>query len=204
MTSTLNKLKENGRDRLIAASLKLFSHKGFHACTIREICDKARANISLVSFHFGGKEGLLDVIFDELNEDDFDVINSVLSNVSSREDLKIRLKLFLDSYAEYSLKHADVVSLFFEEMERGNPQAEKRMKNTFGKVWSALNSFLKDAQDHELIPIHLDTQILSYQILSPISNLCRSRHTSTQVTFFSLKNAEFREKLHSQIIDTNI
>lgn len=204
MTAALRKLKENGRDRLIAASLNLFSLKGFHACSIREICDKARANISLVSFHFGGKEGLLDVIFEELSEKDFDEIISILGTVSSKDELKIRLKLFLETFTDYSLKHADVVSLFLDELERGTSQTEKRMEVTFGKLWTSLNSFLKEAQIKGMISDNLDCEILSYQILSPVSNLCRSRRTSTKMTFFNLKSEVFRKKLINQIIDTII
>lgn len=204
MTTALKKLKENGRDRLIAASLNLFSLKGFHACSIREICDKARANISLVSFHFGGKEGLLDVIFEELAEKDFDALISVLSSVESKDELKIRLKLFLEAYTDYSLKHAEVMSLFLEELERGTPQAEKRMEITFGKLWTSITNFLKAAQEKGMISEHLDSEILSYQIISPVSNLCRSRRTSKRIAFFNLKNEDFRKKLINQIIDTTI
>ena len=86
--STFKKLKETGRDRLIASSLKLFSQKGFHGCSIREICDAAKANISLISFHFGGKEGLLEVIFEELREKDFEDIEKFLER-------KVFLQLFV-------------------------------------------------------------------------------------------------------------
>jgi AcrR family transcriptional regulator len=200
MTSSLKKLKETGRDRLIAASLKLFSNKGFHACSIREICEAAKANISLVSFHFGGKEGLLDVIFEELTAADFAKLESLLTPVTSKEEMKIRLRIFFENYIDFAIKHGDVISLYLDELEKGNPQALERLPQTFEKTWKAINHFLQDAQDQKLISEEVNIEILSYQIMAPINHLLRTRFTSKQITLFSLSNEEFRQKLLGQII----
>lgn len=200
MTTVEKKLKENGRDRLIAASLKLFANKGFHACSIREICQEAKANISLVSFHFGGKDGLLDTIFEELVEQDFNKLETHLKDPTSIEDVKIRLELFLNAYIDFSIKHHDVISLYLEELERGTPQAMAIMPKTYGKLWTSLNAFFKDAQMRNLIDQNLDVEIIAFQILSPINHLIRSRRTSSRTTSFSLKDDEFRRKFLTQIV----
>jgi TetR/AcrR family transcriptional regulator, regulator of cefoperazone and chloramphenicol sensitivity len=204
MTAVYKGLKKSGRDRLIAASLKLFSHKGFHACSVREICEAAKANISLVSFHFGGKEGLLDVIFEELIEQDFNRLNESLSTVSSKEDLKIRLNVFLVNYVEFSIKHGDVISLYLEELERGNKQAVEILPKTYGKLWQTLNQFLQLAKDKKIIDESIDVEIQAFQILSPINHLIRSRYTSSRTTMFSLKDESFRKKLVNQIVKSAV
>lgn len=43
------------RLRLIDAAGSLFAEKGFSATTIRDICEKAGANIASVNYHFSGK-----------------------------------------------------------------------------------------------------------------------------------------------------
>ncbi len=199
---TLKKVKETGRDRLIASSLKLFSQKGFHACSIREICDDAKANVSLVSFHFGGKEGLLDVIFEEMDEDDFDVILSYLVTPKSSEDFKVRLKLFLDSYVGFYLEHPDVVSLYLEELERGHHQAMDRFSTTFGKIWKALVVFLREAQEEKLINVEMDSKMLAYQLISPVTHLMRSRKSAYVNSLFTLDDEAFRTKFLKQIVDS--
>jgi TetR/AcrR family transcriptional regulator, regulator of cefoperazone and chloramphenicol sensitivity len=45
-------------ERLLEAAGQIFAEKGFEAATVREICDRAQANIAAVNFHFGGKERL--------------------------------------------------------------------------------------------------------------------------------------------------
>ena len=46
------------RERILAASVKLFSKKGFHACSVDEIAREARANKERVYAYFESKEGL--------------------------------------------------------------------------------------------------------------------------------------------------
>jgi AcrR family transcriptional regulator len=48
----------SSRLNLVKAGIRVFAEKGFEGARIREIADLAGVNISLVSFHYGGKEGL--------------------------------------------------------------------------------------------------------------------------------------------------
>ena len=46
------------RQRILDVAGPIFAEHGFRAATIREICDKADANIAAVNYHFGSKENL--------------------------------------------------------------------------------------------------------------------------------------------------
>jgi AcrR family transcriptional regulator len=49
----------NGTEqRLLEAAGEIFAEYGYRAATIRQICEKAGANIAAVNYHFGDKEGL--------------------------------------------------------------------------------------------------------------------------------------------------
>jgi TetR/AcrR family transcriptional regulator, regulator of cefoperazone and chloramphenicol sensitivity len=45
-------------DRLLAAATDLFAHRGFHGTSIRDIADRASANVASGHYHYGSKEGL--------------------------------------------------------------------------------------------------------------------------------------------------
>lgn len=46
------------REQLIEAAAEVFARAGFRAATVREICQKAGANIAAINYHFGDKETL--------------------------------------------------------------------------------------------------------------------------------------------------
>lgn len=47
------------------AAIEVFAERGFEAATVREICQKADANVAAVNYHFGDKKSLYTTIFDE-------------------------------------------------------------------------------------------------------------------------------------------
>lgn len=49
--------KDTGQ-RLLNAAGELFAERGFHATSVREICDKAKTNVSSIRYHYGDKEAL--------------------------------------------------------------------------------------------------------------------------------------------------
>ncbi len=53
------------RQRLIEAATLLFSESGFDGVGLREIAQKAKANVAMISYHFGSKEGLYEAVLRE-------------------------------------------------------------------------------------------------------------------------------------------
>ena len=58
--------KEKSKQRILKSATKLFAQKGFNGIGIREICKDAGANICMISYFWGGKEGLYQGILDDL------------------------------------------------------------------------------------------------------------------------------------------
>lgn len=53
---------ESTRRALLSAGASLFAEKGFDGASVDEIARRAHVNKAMISYHFGGKEGLYDAI----------------------------------------------------------------------------------------------------------------------------------------------
>lgn len=53
------------RRQLLDAAAEVFTEFGFHTATVREICQRADANIAAVNYHFGDKETLYRQVLQE-------------------------------------------------------------------------------------------------------------------------------------------
>ncbi|WP_212925399.1 forespore capture DNA-binding protein RefZ [Oceanobacillus sp. J11TS1] len=48
------------KQKVVDAASSLFFQKGFHGTSVRDIADRAAVNVSLISYYFKGKQGLLE------------------------------------------------------------------------------------------------------------------------------------------------
>ena len=46
------------KDRLVAAATTLFAERGFHGTTVRDIAERAGANVAAGNYHYGSKKAL--------------------------------------------------------------------------------------------------------------------------------------------------
>lgn len=92
--------KEKSKQRILNSAIKLFAQKGYDGVGIREICKEANANICMISYFWGGKEGLYKGIIDSLVEKqtqiaktfiDFDIEPSTLNK---EKQINLLFKIF--------------------------------------------------------------------------------------------------------------
>ncbi len=60
------------RKRLLEAAAEVFDAEGFRTATIRQICQRASANVAAIHYHFGGKEELYVELLRELGRRAFE------------------------------------------------------------------------------------------------------------------------------------
>ncbi len=61
--------RDGTKDQLLRAAIRVFGQKGYQTATVREICQKAGANVAAVNYHFGGKEALYAAVLEAMFAD---------------------------------------------------------------------------------------------------------------------------------------
>jgi TetR/AcrR family transcriptional regulator, regulator of cefoperazone and chloramphenicol sensitivity len=83
------------RQRLLEAAGEVFAEHGFHHATVRDICEKAGANVAAAHYHFGDKEELYAAVFDYAKGCAGDELETRLTGVTNPEE---RLRVFAHFY----------------------------------------------------------------------------------------------------------
>ncbi|MBL7543357.1 MAG: TetR/AcrR family transcriptional regulator [Bdellovibrionaceae bacterium] len=191
----------DSRKKLIEVAVELFSKKGFHAVSVREICHQAGLNISLISYYFAGKEGLLVAALEELSKGQLERVEVALGKFESRIDFEVRLKGFLNGMVKMYLENPLLIRLFLEELEKQQEGAERVFSQTFYKTWECFTDFLKRGRlAGYLRSVTSNDRIIALQILSPFLGLMRTSVSSKKFYQISLDDKDFKDDVIDQIL----
>lgn len=158
-------------ERILESAAELFAKKGFSAVGIREIASSAKVNISMISYYFGGKIGLLKAIVAEYFKLVDGVTEGVVSkNLSSEETLRD----FVNGMVNILRKHENLCKVALIEMPIELPQITK-MKvelllanmRLMGKNISETYK-IKNPEDHIIIGPAFLSMIYSHFLLGSI------------------------------------
>lgn len=118
--------KQTTKERVMEAAVQLFFQKGFHATTTRDITNRVGVNGSLISYHFNGKQGLLEEIVMSYYEQLIACIEQAM-NQAKEQVAPVRLKKVIEGILKFkqeNFHHSVVVhrelsldSIFVREVQ---------------------------------------------------------------------------------------
>ncbi len=106
---------ERTRERIVEAALAEFAAKGYAGARVRGIAERAGVNAQLISYYFGGKEGLYREILDRWHARE--------AGIEGRE---LPLPEFVAAYVDATLDSPDLLRMFvWEGLTAGGPAVEQ-------------------------------------------------------------------------------
>lgn len=152
-------LNKNAEQKIIEVATKLFAKNGFEGASTRDICKEAGVNISLISYYFGGKEGLYKKIVAEIAQG---IINyaqvhimkggpEILETMNKEEKVQMLFKAMetiIDYFYSDKISTEQLMIIFREQM------TSSVALNSFGYMFfkKMLASILeKDENDKEIV-----------------------------------------------------
>lgn len=162
MTSTATAQQET-RDRLLEAAGQVFAERGFHQATIREICDKAGANVASVNYYFRGKEDLyIEVLksWARVALEKYPPLLGLASDASAEDRLRAFIKSFLYRLLDEG-RPAWHGRLIAQEMAAPTPAFDTIMTSFVAPNIQILMEILGDLLDPGVDPVTINRLVAS-------------------------------------------
>lgn len=107
--------KSETKEKVVRAASTLFYQKGFHGTSVRDIAKKASVNVSLISYYFKGKQGLLEYTVINYYESYMKTIADCLESVIHLEPLE-QLKQLIFSIIQYKQENQQLSCFIHREL----------------------------------------------------------------------------------------
>ncbi len=130
--------------RLLEAAGEVFARVGFRSATVREICERAGANVASVNYHFGDKEKLYSEVFKYVHQVDIEGGRS-LSNLNLSGNPKDLLKTFIEGILQKMLlpgKFSWKGQLLAREMAEPSPVLDEIISFWIRPISEVLNQIV--------------------------------------------------------------
>ncbi len=168
MTQESKKAKE----RILETALSLFSKRGYAAVGVREIAEKADANISMISYYFKGKIGILIALFDDFHNQYHQTILDAIDNDESPE---FCIKSIICNIIDFVRKNTDLTMVAFNVLPLDIPEINEMKTEKVNRLIQTISKLAHrlgiDPNDWVLISIvgpSLLSIVLTHFRLRPI------------------------------------
>ena len=140
------------RANLIAATTPLFAEKGFHGVGVRELAGAAGVNLSMISYYFGGKEGLYAAILSE----QFGALKRVAELKEMDSDPMEKFQLYVRATVARYRKNPHLLRFYTSELTNPTPCFETIVKPAIRGVLQTLIENFSEGLSHERFREGLD------------------------------------------------
>ena len=158
---------ERTRERLIDAAGEMFAELGFHHTTVRQICNRAGANIAAVNYHFRDKTGLYtEVVRQSMRAAKLDAVRAAFDQSAPPEEiLRAVIKARLESLRGLDLGDWHF-RIFAHELAKPTPAMNVVVNEAIRPLYLRMCKLL--AVILELPPDHQTTRLCAHSIIGQI------------------------------------
>lgn len=195
---------EDTRKFLLSTSLKVFAEKGYDGATIKDLAGAANLNGSLISYYFGGKEGLFRAIIEEFGQSRLALVQKILISPTSIEDVKVKLSLWLRQVFEDNSESLKLIILISRDFDRHFDIFQDVFEQTFLKAFTTLVDFFAAAKSKKIIQKSADPLVLANIFQSFLLHTLRYDELGLKKFNKSIQDENHRKHIIDQIINITL
>lgn len=188
------------RARLLQAAVKVFARLGFERATVKDLAGAAQVNVSLVSYHFGGKENLYKACLHEFGASSLMRIETLLTPAQTRQEFGLRIFLWAEEFLRTHVEDELVISILQRELDAGLPYARDVFEKTFFVLCDHWVEFLRKGKRKGFLEPHIDPLILGQLIYGSLIHLSRYDAIHRELKGHSIRDSKVRRRIAEHVV----
>ena len=187
--------KIDSMQALLESAKKVFAEKGYDGATVKDLADDAGVNVSLVSYHFGGKEGLYRAVLVQFTQTGIDTIQRILKTPTSRGDFEARLRLFAEEFVDIHVREPDLCKIIHRDVEKLTPIGEEVFRTGFFPTFLTFVQFLKSAEKSKFTRKFKDMELVASMLIGSLAHFIETDSRRCLLGRNSIRDQKVRENL---------
>ena len=191
--ASANPESADSRMQLVSAATRLFAERGFDGTTTRDIADVSGLNISLISYYFGGKDGLLRACLEQ--------IESRLSNLDvlqlsdDRAEYFQSLGKFIAGYIRSHVENPYMHRLMQREQERDSSAFKSMVHQKYAPWYRQMSKFIEHGQVHGWVKSDLNATTAALAMVGAMVQQVRLDTFRSELQGYSLAEPQYCEEV---------
>lgn len=183
----------NSRSILIEVAQKHFGLHGYQAASVHDMARDANLNVSLVSYHFGGKKGLFRECFAEAGLARLEMAERILMTTpSSIDEVRVRLSMFIDEMLLDAIKNPEIFSIINRELSAEFDILGDVFQKTFFRTFELLSKFIGMAKDAKFLAVWVDPNLTAVHLIGSIMHTIRTDQIRSRIFRKSITDPAIR------------
>jgi AcrR family transcriptional regulator len=192
------------KERIIAAAIRIFARKGYDGATIQEIVNAANANLSMISYHFGGKEALYVACVQIAGESGLEAAQRLLTTPKTREEFLLRMKLFIEELVDFHVKNWDLAEIIRRESLNPLPALKPLFEKSFYDVYRNFETYFVTGQKLGYVRKGIQIPYFAMFYFNAFIGICRTDACSMAVLGKTMLDPKYREGILKAMTDDMI
>ncbi len=194
-------IPEDLKQKILLSARKVFARKGYHGANLKEIAKGAGVANSLINYHFDNKEDLFRQTIQLFALDRMEVLNRFLTLPQSREEMRVRIQMFVDEMLRSYTHDPDGFEMIHQEVKAKNKIVMQQFRETFLVTFEKVCEFFKKAQELGIVNAKYEPLIIAMLLFSATCDTAQNDHLGKQFYGVSLEDEEWRSKVVQHIVD---
>lgn len=194
-------IPEDLKQKILLSARQVFARKGYHGANLKEIAKGAGVANSLINYHFKNKEDLFRQTIQLFALDRMEALNRLLTLPQSREEMRVRIQMFVDEMLRSYAKDPDGFEMIHKEVKANNKIIMQLFRETLLVTFENVCEFFKKAQEKGIVDKKYDPLIIAMLLFSSTCDTAQNDHLGKQFYGVSLDDEKWRSKVVQHIVD---